>query len=133
MKLASLDLGLKRIGVAICVDGKVSCPLTAIIRKNRNQASRDVDKFLEEWGIEGLVVGVPKGGSSEEEMGRRIKHFISLLTFKGEIFYQDEYGTSYEAVELMVESQNNKKNRKDGKLDSISAKLILDRWLEFRN
>ena len=133
MKLASLDWGLKRIGVAICLDDKVSMPLTAIIRKNRNQASRDVANFLLEWEIEGLIVGVPKGGSSEEEMSRRIKHFISLLNFQGEIFYQDEYGTSYEATQMMVEAQNSGKKRKDGKLDSISAKLILDRWLEFRN
>ena len=128
MKFCALDLGLKRIGLAICFDGKIVLPQNAIIRKNRIQASRDIDKFLQEWQIDILIVGLPKGGSSEDEMKRRIEHFISLLNFDGKIFYQDEYGTSYEASEIM--GRVKKKQKKDGKLDSISAKLILQRWLK---
>ena len=128
MKLCALDLGLKRIGIAICLDEKIVLPQTAIIRKNRNQASKEVDNFLKEWQIDTLVVGLPKGGASEEEMKRRISHFISLLNFQGKIHYQDEYGTSYEATEVM--QGVSKKQKKDGKLDSISAKLILERWLK---
>ena len=47
MKLASIDVGLKRIGVAICLDGKIALPQTAILRKNRKQAARDVNTFLQ--------------------------------------------------------------------------------------
>jgi len=124
--IASIDVGLKRIGVAICLDNKTTIPQTAILRKNRNQASRDVDTFLKEWEIKTLVVGVPKGGSSEEEMTRRIEHFVSLLVFSGEIFYHDEYGSSSEAKEMM---QGVVKQKRDGKVDSIAAQIILERWL----
>lgn len=79
MKIASIDVGLKRIGLAICLDGNIVFPQDAIIRKNRNQASRDVKLFLEEWDIDILVVGLPKGGSSEEEMERRIRLFCISL------------------------------------------------------
>ena len=68
MKLASIDVGLKRIGVAICLDGSIVLPQNAILRKNRNQAARDINNFLKEWEIEKLIVGLPKGGSSQEEM-----------------------------------------------------------------
>ncbi|MCB4763962.1 MAG: Holliday junction resolvase RuvX, partial [Sulfurovum sp.] len=54
MKLASLDVGLKRIGVAICLDGKVVLPQNAVLRKNRNQAARDINSFLKEWETEKL-------------------------------------------------------------------------------
>ncbi|HHH21010.1 MAG TPA: Holliday junction resolvase RuvX, partial [Nitratifractor sp.] len=77
MKLASVDIGLKRIGVAFCFDKKVVLPQNAIIRKGRNQAAKELSELLKEWGIDQLNVGLPKGGSSEEEMERRIKHFIS--------------------------------------------------------
>ena len=126
MRLASIDVGLKRVGVAICLQSDIVTPLEAVIRKNRNQAARDISKVLEEWKIEKLIVGVPKGGSSEDEMTRRIEHFVSLLDFKGEIEYQDEYGSSQEAKELM---RGVTKNRRDGKLDSLAAKIILERYL----
>jgi len=127
MKIASIDVGLKRIGVAISLDRKIVFPQDAILRKNRNQAARDVKAFLEEWEIKTLIVGLPKGGSSEEEMERRIKHFVSLLELENiEIFYQDEQGTSVEAKEL---TQGVFRHKRDGKIDSIAAKIILERWL----
>jgi len=127
MKIASIDVGLKRIGVAICLDGKVVFPQDAILRKNRNQAAREVKEFLNEWEIETLIVGLPKGGSSEEEMERRIKHFVSLLELEHIVIkYQDEQGTSFEAKEL---TKGIFKHKRDGKIDSIAAKIILERWL----
>jgi len=127
LKYASLDIGLKRIGLSICLNSDIVTPYNAIIRKNRNQASRDVDIFLKEWGIDVLVVGLPKGGSSSDEMQKRIKHFVSLLEFDKEIFYQDEYGSSLEAKNMM---QGVTKQKKDGKIDSLAAKIILERFLE---
>lgn len=125
-KLASIDVGLKRIGVAISLGGDIVTPQNAILRKNRTQAARGVSSFLQEWQIDTLVVGVPKGGSSEEEMTRRIEHFVSLLEFDGAVKYQDEYGTSLEAKEMM---RGVTKQKKDGKVDSMAAKIILERWL----
>jgi putative Holliday junction resolvase len=125
-KIASIDIGLKRIGVAICLGGDIVTPQTAILRKNRKQAARDVDIFLKEWEIDTLVIGVPKGGSSEEEMTKRIEHFVSLLEFDGVKEYQDEYGSSLEAKQMM---KGITKQKRDGKVDSIAAKIILERWL----
>ena len=126
MKLASIDVGLKRIGVAICLDGKIVIPQNAILRKNRNQAARDVKTFLKEWEIDKLIVGLPKDAESSEEMERRIKHFVSLLDLDIEVAYQDEQSSSIEAKELTMGVF---KHKKDGKLDSIAAKIILERWL----
>ena len=127
MKLASIDVGLKRIGVAICLDGKIVMPQNAILRKNRNQAARDINTFLTEWEIDKLIVGLPKDGSSSEEMERRIKHFVSLLALEIEVAYQDEQGSSFEAKELTM---GDFKHKKDGRLDSVAAKIILERYLK---
>lgn len=127
MRIASIDVGLKRIGVAICVESNLVFPKDAILRKNRNQAALEVKEFLLEWEIETLVVGLPKGGSAEEEMERRIKHFVSLLELENiSIEYQDEQGSSFEAKEL---TKGVFRHKKDGKIDSIAAKIILERWL----
>lgn len=127
MKLLAIDVGLKRIGVAYTPDGKMALPLDPIPRKNRNQAAGAVLAAMEAWSAEGLVVGLPKGGSSEEEMERRIRHFVGLLEYEGPVYFQDEYGTSAEAKEM---SKGVFRHQKDGKIDSLAAKLILERWLE---
>lgn len=125
-KIAAIDIGLKRIGIAYSPDGQMVFPQEAVMRKNRDQASRDVKAFLDEYGISCLVVGLPKGGAGEEEMRRRIEHFVSLLDYEGKVVYQDEYGSSMEAKEMTAGVFRHKK---DGKLDSVAAKLILERWL----
>ena len=127
MKIASLDIGLKRIGVAISPNGSIVMPQPAIIRRNRNQASKEVKEFIKEWEIEKLIVGLPKDGSSSDEMERRIKHFISLIDTDIEVIYQDEQFSSFEASEM---TKGEIKHKRDGRLDSISAKIILERYLE---
>ena len=127
MKFASIDVGLKRIGVALCLDESIVLPQDAILRKNRNQAARDINTFLKEWEIEKLIVGLPKGGASEEEMERRITHFISLLELDIPVAYQDEQGSSFEAKEM---TKGDFKHKKDGRIDSVAAKIILERYLK---
>jgi putative Holliday junction resolvase len=122
-KLASIDIGLKRIGTAICLSSSIVTPQSAIIRKNRDQAARDVDNFLKEWQIDILVVGFPK---SSQEMQRRIKHFVNLLEFNKDIIFQDEDMSSIEAEELI---KGEIKYKRDGRVDSIAAKIILERYL----
>ncbi|TEY01212.1 Holliday junction resolvase RuvX [Campylobacter sp. US33a] len=121
MKTLALDVGLKRIGVALCVDGKIAIPLDAIMRKNRNQAAKEVQDLIQLHEISSLIIGIPKGGSSEEEMSRRIKHFATLLEFNGEIHFVDESMTSREALEFGVINTR----KKDGRLDSLAAFIIL--------
>ncbi len=126
MKYISIDLGLKRIGLAYSAHKDIVTPLPAIIRKNRNQASADVKKVLDEWEVDAVVIGVPLGGSSEDEMKRRIAHFMNLVDFKGKLLYQDEAGSSLEAENLM---KGEIKYIRDGRIDSISAMIILQRYL----
>jgi len=129
MKIAAIDVGLKRIGVAICLDGTIVLPQNAILRKNRKQAAREVVEFLKEWEMDTLVVGLPKDGSSQDEMERRIKHFVSLLELPDgiDLNYQDEQGSSFEAKE---QTKGIIKHKRDGRIDSMAAKIILERWLE---
>ncbi len=126
MKYIAIDLGLKRIGLAYSAHKDIVTPLPAVLRKNRNQASHDVKKVLDEWEVDAVVVGIPLGGSSEAEMKRRIAHFMNLVAFEGDVFYQDEAGSSKEAEALM---KGEMKQIRDGRIDSLSAMIILQRYL----
>ncbi|PKZ29609.1 Holliday junction resolvase RuvX [Campylobacter ureolyticus] len=124
--IACIDVGLKRIGIALGYKNGVIVPINAVLRQNRNQAAKDVKHILDEWNVKKLVVGIPLGGNSEDEMRRRISHFVNLLDFNGEIVFFDESFSSVEAGEFGV--ANHKK--KDGKLDSLSAMVILQRYFD---
>lgn len=126
MKYIAIDLGLKRIGLAYSAHKDLVTPLQAVMRKNRNQASDEVRAIIKEWEADAVVIGIPLGGSSEDEMRRRIAHFMNLVDFKGEVFYQDEAGSSKEAESLM---KGEIKQVRDGRVDSISAMIILQRYL----
>lgn len=98
-------------------------PQSAILRKNRDQAAADVNKFLKEWEIEKLIVGFP---SSSEDMQKRIKHFINLLDLKIPYELQEENMSSIEAEDLI---KGEIKYKRDGRIDSLAAKIILERFL----
>ena len=126
-KLLAIDLGLKRIGLAFSPDGRIVTPLPAVERKNRNQASQAVRDVIAEWGAETVVIGIPMGGSSEEEMRRRVAHFMNLVGFEGPVVYQDESDSSLEAEEMM---KGDIRYKRDGRVDSLSAMIILQRYLK---
>jgi len=122
-KYASIDIGLKRIGVATSLLPGIVTPSKPILRKNRNQAANEIDIFLNKYDIDILIVGLP---SASLEMQKRIKHFITLLQFDKEIIFQEENLSSIEAEELI---KGDIKYKRDGRIDSIAAKIILERYL----
>jgi putative Holliday junction resolvase len=122
-KIVAIDVGLKRIGVAFTPNKSVVVPLNAIIRKNRNQAAKEISNLLKKYKADILVVGLPK---TNEEMQRRIKHFVSLIDFNGKIEFIDESFTS----NLVEEEIKGKiKYKRDGRIDSLAAKKILEGYL----
>jgi putative holliday junction resolvase len=123
LKLASIDIGLKRIGVAICLTSNIVTPQSAILRKNRDQAAHDVNTFLKEWEIEKLIIGFP---SASVDMQKRIKHFVALLNLDIPYEFQEENMSSIEAEDLI---KGEIKYKRDGRVDSIAAKIILERYL----
>jgi putative Holliday junction resolvase len=124
--IVAIDLGLKRIGLALSAGVGIVTPLVAVERKNRNQAAREVKKVLDEYQPDKVVVGIPMGGTTEDEMHRRVAHFMNLVEFTGQIAYQDESYSSQEAEVLM---KGDIRYKRDGRIDSLSAKIILERYL----
>lgn len=122
--MIAIDFGLKRIGVASNCNG-IIIPLAPIIRKNRNQAANELDKILCEKNAKILLIGV-----ANDEMQRRIKHFIGLLKFNGEIIFIDETLSSKEAENLINNRENSQNMRKNGVIDSLSAMIIMQRYLD---
>jgi len=152
--IGACDIGLKRIGLAIIIEGIVF-PSKPILRKGRNQAVLRLKQWLNKENIKTLIVGLPcdiegfmvdnkqaleklkdiHSNTEINDTSKRILHFISLLKFNGDIFYINEENTSLEALEHIsyMKRDNKKKASKDGRLDSLAACEILKRYLAFKN
>ena len=124
-RIVAIDVGLKRIGVAFTPNASVVIPLNAIIRKNRNQAAKEIENILKEYKADILVVGLP---ITNEEMQKRIKHFVSLINFDGKIEFVDE---SYTSAVVEEEIKGKIKYKRDGRIGSLVAKMLLERFLAF--
>ena len=124
-RIIGIDVGLKRIGIAFS-NGSVTVPLPAVIRKNRNQAANEIMQKINEYKADTLVVGLPM---TNEEMQRRIKHFVSLLNFPGKTVFVDE---SYTSAEVEEEIKGKIKYKRDGRIDSLVAKKLIENYL-FKN
>ncbi|WQX72825.1 Holliday junction resolvase RuvX [Helicobacter pylori] len=127
--ILACDVGLKRIGIAVLLNG-VILPLEAILRRNKNQASRDLSDLLREKNIQVLVVGKPSENYADTNI--RIEHFIKLVDFKGEIVFINEDNSSIEAYDNLehLGRKNKRLATKDGRLDSLSACRILERYYQ---
>ncbi|RDU64640.1 Holliday junction resolvase RuvX [Helicobacter sp. MIT 14-3879] len=119
--MLAIDFGLKRIGIAWNCH-KIILPLPAII--NDSNASNKLKIIIEQKNIKTLLIGLVK-----DEIMANLNDFIAQAKFSGEIIFIDETLSTKEAENHIQGRSNSKKLRKNGTLDSLSAMIILERYL----
>ena len=136
MRLLALDLGERRIGLAVGGDvGGIIFPAGHLIR---TKLTEDVSSILEVAGekeAEGFVVGVPYsldggvGPTAKMALGfiRALQRVTSLP-----VYAVDERFTSVEAEALLREA-GREPSRDKGSADEAAAILILRRFLDQQN
>lgn len=99
----ALDLGQKRVGVAVSDELQITVrPLAPLRRTNWKQLLRSVADSLESFDARALVIGLPlrldgSVGEAAEEARRIARNF--QLSLRIPVFLQDEKLTSVEALE----------------------------------
>jgi putative Holliday junction resolvase len=131
-RIVSLDIGTKRIGVAVCDETQfVSRPYGVILRAGWKKVLKDVIRILEEFDAKALVLGLPYNfdGSESEMSGeaRRLARNFSL-SLDVPVFLQDERITSIEAKNLLHEQGYSFEEILE-KIDSEAAAIILNDFL----
>lgn len=128
-KLLSLDIGDKRIGVAIS-DGQVTSGYGVIDNLSFDHARREIGKICHQENISQLIIGIPKSPNTIQaekihKFALELKNNLNL-----EIKFVDETLTSKEA-ERELEKQNidQKSQRYKEEIDKFAAKYILEQYL----
>jgi len=129
MKILGLDLGLRRIGVAIS-DGEVVASQPIIPSFNREEAIQKILKLCREEQIEKIILGLPtsKSGESEDMVRSFALELNKIVSLP--IEFVDETLTSKEAERLLSDLKIDPRSESyKQEIDRISAKLILEQYL----
>jgi putative Holliday junction resolvase len=126
--LLGLDIGTKRIGVAVSHGGvRIAQPLTTI-EVDGQELERIIELYNQE-GAEVCVVGLPRNLEGQEtaqsDYTRSIAQKIENEGIK--IDWQDEGLTSVKARDILGGS---KKPHQKTEIDALAASLILQDYLE---
>lgn len=129
--LMAFDFGTKSIGVAIGqeVTGTAR-PLTAFKAQDGVPDWNQVEKMLNEWQPDLLVVGLPLNmDGTEQELTARARKFANRLhgRFGKPVELQDERLSTVEARADLFERGGFRALNK-GQVDATSAVIILESW-----
>ena len=128
-KIMALDVGTKRIGIALSDYLQViAVPHSYISRIPEEAAVEKILEIAKENRVEKIVIGVPKNMDGTE--GFQAKDCINFSqNFSGfDIILEDERLTSEEAEERLRERKINFRKEK-GLVDMESACVILEQYL----
>lgn len=132
MRLAGLDIGEKRVGVAISdTSMRVATPLI-VLPGPLSADLRALQRLIDDYEVAALVVGLPLTLSGEEgpqaqrvrAEGRRLEESLGIR-----VAFYDERLTSTEARKMMSESGLSEREQR-GSVDMVAAGLILQGYLD---
>ena len=137
MRVLGVDLGSKRIGIAVSDrSGTIASPLTVIQRSG--SLARDhqaIAKLVLEEEAEAVVVGLPlnMNGSAGPAAQAAVKEAKALATVVGvPVHTSDERRTTVTADRAMMEAGMNAQARRKV-VDKVAAAVLLQHWLDGRD
>ncbi|MDH5543960.1 MAG: Holliday junction resolvase RuvX [Gammaproteobacteria bacterium] len=123
------DFGMKRIGIAVGQTVTATArPLCVLKAQNGAPRWEEVSRVIEEWNPQALIVGRPLSmDGSPHEITQAAQRFGNRLNgrYHLPVYQVDERLSSFEAETL----QQTGVGQEHG-VDSVSAALILESWLE---
>ncbi len=132
-RLAGIDYGTVRIGVAVSDESRIVASPFENYQRRSTQADADYfRKLVEDEQIVGFVVGLPIHNSGREsqksEEARRFGHWLRDIT-DSPVTFHDERFSSVQAQQLLGDADMTR-NKRRKRLDQVAASIILASFLE---
>lgn len=133
MRWMGLDIGQKRIGVAISDPLEITAQGVTV--HQRTTLDKDLDFFcnlINERQIEGIVIGLPVNmNGTEGPMAGKVRLFGEQLATRSGVatVYWDERLSTASAQRLLIEADVSRSRRKET-VDQMAAAIILQNYLD---
>lgn len=131
-RLLALDLGEKRVGIAVSDPLNITAQGLETIK--REGALEAVKSLVAEYGISKIIVGMPLNMDGTKGEGtRKSEEFAEVLgkAISIDVELVDERLTSAQGERVLLEADVSRRKRKS-KIDKIAAQLILQAYLDSR-
>jgi len=133
MRILGLDVGEKRIGVAVSDEiGLTAQGLTTIVRSDIQKDIERLAAIVREYSIRKIIVGLPRNmnGTYGPQAGKT-KEFVRLMqqVIPLEVVFWDERLTTALARRTLLEGDVSRKKRKEV-IDRMAAVMILQGFLD---
>ncbi len=136
MRCLALDVGDKRIGVAISdVKGWLARPLEVIPRRPGPASFLRIAQIVAENDIELIVVGLPllPDGSEGKQVLSTRAYVAGLAAYVNvPIVFWDERGSTRQADQFLLEG-GSKRRRRRAVSDMVAAAVILQEYLDAKS
>lgn len=133
MRIIALDIGEKRIGVAVSdAAGKVASPLTVLDAKKTLGDCAELRRLIEDYEVQRLVIGLPLSlDGTEGPQAARVRRAASRLAqfLPLEMEFADERLSSVEAERVMAAAGVSERDRR-GEVDKVAAAVFLQSYLD---
>ena len=134
MKVIGLDLGEKRIGVAVSDEsGRIALPLATLSGDQPAcEIIADILNLADQHGAERIVIGMPTSLSGEAgPAAQKAAQFARALAAETDlqVITWDERLTTALAEKTMVAADVKRRQRRQ-KIDKVAAALILQNYLD---
>ena len=133
MRILALDVGEKRIGVALSdPTGLLATPLTTIESKGRDSDIDEVVRLATEHEVGEIVVGLPLSMSGRRgPQAGRVDAFVRALAERTDLPLKsvDERLSSVQAERMLRESGVEPSKNK-ARIDSAAAAVVLQSYLD---
>ncbi len=133
MRIMALDVGSKRIGVALSDPLKITAQgLQTFQRTTLEEDIKGLWKLMDEHEVSQLVVGLPKNmDGSVGFKAEEVQQFVADLTAerKIEVIWIDERLTTVSAERTLLEADVSRAKRKKV-IDKMAAVIILQSYLD---
>ncbi|MFC2005500.1 Holliday junction resolvase RuvX [Chloroflexota bacterium] len=128
-----LDIGDKRIGVALCDSGGIlATPFAIIDRRDERQDIETIIDIINQYQVKRIVVGLPRSmNGSIGKQAEKVQGFVQSLCSHIEVpvEFRDERLTTVSAKRLM-QAAHTKKTRIKSRDDAVAAAIILQGYLD---
>lgn len=135
-RILCLDLGDKRIGVAVSDELEITAQENRVIeRKNINSDLSTILNITKSFNVGEIVIGIPRNmNGSIGPQAKKVFAFINKLKSKTDIpIYQWDERLSSSAVEkVLIQAKVRRKKRKKV-IDKMAAQYILQGYLDHKN
>lgn len=133
MRIMCLDIGDKRVGIAITDESEIlATPFDVLKRTNLKDDIFKIKSLVEKLDVKLIVIGLPYDSEGRKTFqAEKIERFAEYLKKIIPVDYYDERFSTKEALNSFKD-QNIKEKKGKVYLDKVSASLILQGYIERR-